>query len=104
MNGYIYLGWDKNRASLAEWHRQAQWGDAEAQYQVGVRYLLGDGVPIDREKAASWWLKSAEQGYIEAQLQIGECFIDGSGVSQDVAEGINWYHKAAKLGSENAMY
>ncbi|HRT23528.1 MAG TPA: sel1 repeat family protein, partial [Anaerohalosphaeraceae bacterium] len=37
-------------------------GDADAQFHLGLRYLKGEGVPQDSEKAVAWFAKAAEQG------------------------------------------
>lgn len=43
-------------------HKAAEWGLAEAQYDLGCCYHLGHGVGKDMTEAAKWWKKAAEQG------------------------------------------
>ena len=40
--------------------------DAEAQYNLGLKYEKGHGVKQDDEQAVAWWTLAAEQGYMEA--------------------------------------
>ena len=45
--------------------------DASAQFERGLRYYCGDGVPVDYSKAAEWYRKSADQGFARAQCNLG---------------------------------
>jgi TPR repeat protein len=49
----------------------AEQGDAEAQFNLGVMYANGEGVPKDDVEAVKWYRKSAEQGYALAQFNLG---------------------------------
>ena len=61
------IGVAKNDEKAADWTRKAdEQGNAEAQYQLGRLYQLGEGVAKNDEKATDWFRKSAEQGYAEA--------------------------------------
>ena len=41
----------------------ARAGDPEAQYEVGIMYLKGQGVEQDRQKAVEWLKAAAASGY-----------------------------------------
>ena len=41
----------------------AEQGDASAQYNLGVTYRTGEGVPQDSAEAVRWYRLAAEQGY-----------------------------------------
>jgi Sel1 repeat len=65
----------KRKAELAArtltWHReQAEQGSAYGQYQMGMHYLNGDGVPKDLQRARDWFLKSAKQGNDDAYQKL----------------------------------
>ena len=47
---------------LAALRSKANAGDAEAQFNLGVMYRVGRGVPQDYAQAVSWCRKAAEQG------------------------------------------
>ena len=68
---------------LQQFIKAARQGDAEAQYNLGVCYEYGKGVPQDDAQAAEWFKKAAEQGYAEAQCQLGFFYENGMGVPQD---------------------
>lgn len=77
--------------------------DAEAQYELAMRYHSGDGVPKDYAEAVKWCSKAAEQGYAVAQNGLGLCYVNGQGVSQDSAEGAKWFRIAAEQGLADAQ-
>ncbi len=41
----------------------AERGSARASYMIGCHFEFGDGVPLDREKAAAWYEAAAEAGF-----------------------------------------
>ena len=54
-------------AALKKWWPRAHRGDAEAQYQLGILYGTGVGLPLDLAKSAEWHRRAAEQGHDKAQ-------------------------------------
>lgn len=86
----------------------AKAGNAGAQYQLGVLYYNGKGVPEDEKKAVQLFTSSAQQGNVEAMYQLGNAFTFGNETPRLVAdadvEAANWYFKAAKLGNADAQY
>ena len=50
---------------LDELRARAEQGDAEAQYNLGGRYYLGEGVPQDDIEAVRWYFLAADQGLAE---------------------------------------
>lgn len=49
---------------------KARWGEAEAQYMVGMMYAEGDGVGRNEEEAVRWFQEAADQGHAYgAQMQ-----------------------------------
>jgi len=52
---------DKN--SLKDLIKAAEQGDAAAQFKLGFRYVDGQGVPQDYNKARECYSKTAAQGY-----------------------------------------
>ena len=81
--------------ALREWQPIAEQGDAAAQYNLGVLYEKGRGVPQDYTQARQWWEKAAVQGHAKAQFNLGVLYDSGQGVSQDHAIARHWYEKAA---------
>src|SRR3990172_7650549 len=64
----------------------AEQGDALAQYNLGVMYENGQGVPQDYAEAVKWYRKAADQGVALAQSNLGFAYANGQGVPQDGAE------------------
>jgi len=82
----------------------AEQGLPEAQYNLGVMYRNGHGVPEDYVAAAKWCKKAAEQGHAPAQSRLGFMYKRGHGVPQDYAESAKWLGKAAEQEYAPAMY
>ena len=76
----------------------ADQGDAEAQYNLGVIYNNGEGVPKDDAEAVRWFQLAAEQGYAKAQFELGYKYRWGHGVPLDDAEAGRWLRLAAEQG------
>jgi TPR repeat protein len=74
----------------------AEQNDAETQFNTGVSYYLGQGVPKDYAKAVKWFRKAAEQNYADAQSSLAGCYSLGRGVAKNYAEAAKWYRKAAE--------
>jgi hypothetical protein len=70
-------------------------GNADAQYNLGVMYYTGEGVPEDAVEAVRWFRLAAEQGDALAQISLGLSYALGEGVSQDDAEAVRWLTLAA---------
>ena len=83
------------------WYRKAaDQGYADAQHNLGVMYLNGDGVPKDSAEAVKWFRKAAEQGLADSQYNLGGLYANGNGVPRDEIEGLAWFNIAAASGYE----
>ena len=88
---------------LARWYRlAADQGNAQAQYNLGVRYDNGEGVPQDYKAAARWYRLAADQGHAKAQTNLGVMYDNGEGVPQDYKKAHMWYNISAANGNESA--
>jgi uncharacterized protein len=56
---------------------QAEQGDANAQFKLGLMYYNGEGVPEDDAEAVKWYRKAAEQGLAGAQFNLGVMYAYG---------------------------
>ena len=59
--------------ALQEWRPLAEQGNADAQYNLGVMYDNGQGVPQDYAEAVKWYRLAAEQGYATHNTILGLC-------------------------------
>jgi len=89
--------------ALREWTPLAKQGNASAQYNLGVIYGNGQGVPQDYKTAVKWYRLAAEQGDADAQYDLGVMYDNGQGVPQDYKTAVKWYSLAAKQGNAFAQ-
>jgi TPR repeat protein len=78
-------------------------GNKVAQFNMGLTFEQGLGVPKDVGQAAVWYLKSAEQGYANAQEKMGIFYAGGVGVPKDLSRAAEWNRKAGAQGKEGAQ-
>lgn len=76
----------------------AERGNMDAQFELGIRYLSGEGFSKDDKKAAEWLMKAAEQQNLPAMNAIGTLHEQGLGLPKDEKKAFEWYEKAAKYG------
>jgi TPR repeat protein len=57
-------------AMLSDILAAAGQGNADAQYEAGVRYANGEGVAVDYNEAAEWFAKAARAGNLAARQQL----------------------------------
>ena len=84
--------------ALREWQPLAEQGDALAQYQVGMLYRKGRGVPQDDVQARKWYGKAAAQGQTKAQFSLGTLYFNGEGGPKDYQQALRWLRLAADQG------
>ena len=73
----------------------AEQGDANAQYNLGISYQKGKGVPQNDAEAVKWYRRAAEQGIPEAQNKLGVSYSLGKVVPQDYVLATMWFNLAA---------
>ena len=84
-------------AALREFRPLAEQGNAKAQYNLGLMYYNGEGVPQDYAEAVKWYRKAAEQGYAKAQYNLGLMYVGELGVPQDYVQTHMWLDLAASI-------
>lgn len=90
-------------SALKEFQPLAEQGNAKAQYNLGLMYDSGEGVPQSSAKALSWYRKAAAQGHPDAQFNLAVAYKNGDGVPKDMASAVEWYRKAAEQGDALAQ-
>jgi TPR repeat protein len=73
-----------------------------SQYNLGMMYLLGQGVETSDLQAAQLFQRAADQNLPVAQRQLGSQYESGRGVAQDLVEAYRWYARAATGGNQDA--
>lgn len=76
--------------SLDELQQQADRGDMTAQFQLGRKYHLGDGVEPDMQKAILWYQKAAAQGSAKALNNLGVMYEHGFVAPEDKDHSTEW--------------
>ncbi len=84
--------------ALKEFRPLAEQGHPKAQYNLGVMYQLGLGVPQDNQEAAQWCRLAAEQGHAGAQVLLATMYHLGQGVPRDDVLAHMWATLAAAHG------
>src|SRR5215831_10534046 len=97
-------GWIIRRRILVSAIVLLLFGPAEAQsadqekaamnFNLGLRYQAGEGVPKDLSKAAELYQKAADQGNADAQASLGFLYAQGEGVPKDLSKAAELYQKA----------
>ena len=72
----------------------AEKGLPEAQFNLGLMYNNGQGVPQDYAEAVTWYRKAAEQGNAKGQYSLGMMFYRGRGVPKDYVLAHMWLNLA----------
>ena len=89
--------------ALRSWRPLAEQGKAAGQFNLGLLYAYGQGVPQDYVQARQWWEKAGAQGHVKAQYNLGVLYNDGQGVPQHHALAKQWFEKAAEQGDAGAQ-
>jgi TPR repeat protein len=109
---WVLLDWGMARKNLVaapdaekieRLRTQAETGDAQAQYRIGLAYYEGDGITKDLAEAVRWFRKAAEQGNANAQHEVSVAYASGEGVAEDLEESVKWIRLAAAQGHSRAQ-
>ena len=90
-------------AAAKEWRPLADGGDAPSQFNLGLLYYDGHGVPLDYAQAASWFRRAADQDYTKAQHNLGAMYGAGKGVKRDFVQAYVWLNICAAKGDSGCV-
>jgi uncharacterized protein len=82
----------------------AEQGNAEAQFNLGLLYDHGRGLPKDKGEALKWYRRAAMQGDTFGQNALGDNYWEGTGVPKDDREAVWWWRVAADKGFVPAQH
>ena len=88
----------KNYKSIAEK------GNANAQLEMYLFYMLGRLVDENEKEGLSWLKKSAKNGNINAQKVMAYSYQIGDSFEKDLLKSYQWSLKAAKQGDAEAQF
>jgi len=90
--------------SISDLRRDAESGNPEAQYKLGLHYLDASDVSRDDTEGLKWLRKSAEAGHPLSQVTLGLIYREGShGTAENSAESVKWLRKAAEAGDAHGQ-
>lgn len=82
---------DAERSHALLLHAATYFGDADAQYRVGLLYTQKDEMGINPLQSARWFSLAARKGYCPAQAQLGDLLFHGvEGIEAQPIEGLMW--------------
>jgi len=82
----------------------ADYGNADVQFGMGLKFASGEGAAQDFVQAAQWYRKAADQSHSLAQFNLGTMYANGQGMTRDDAQSVIWFGKAAQLGDAGAQF
>lgn len=82
----------------------AEAGYPLAQYELGFRYLKGDGAEQDITRGIEWLTKAADNNQVSASALLGTLREDGIGVARSYSRAAELYRSAAEQGNAYAQY
>ncbi len=82
----------------------AESGNSAAQYNLGMMYIQGKGVPQSYAEGAEWYRQAADGGEPDAQRALGAMYHEGAGVPENKTEAATWYLRAAEQGDATAEF
>src|SRR5690606_30161871 len=86
-----------NNAELANryLHQAVQLGHAQAQAELGLKYLKGQQIAQDIALGLSYLQKAAAQQNGVALNALGEAYEQGQGIESDIEQAVQYYQQAA---------
>ncbi|MBN9332318.1 tetratricopeptide repeat protein [Devosia sp.] len=82
---------DIERSHALLLHAATYFGDADAQYRVGLLYLQPEGLGVNPLQSARWFSLAARKGHCLAQARLGDMLFNGmDGIEAQPIEGLMW--------------
>ena len=85
---------DVRNTAMDMWRREAENGNAAAQFKLASAYRIGlNGMP-DAKSALNWYAKAAARDHASAQHHLGYMYAMAEGASQDLVTAYTWLNLA----------
>jgi TPR repeat protein len=92
------------KEAIANLKEIAYAGNSNAQVQLGLIYLTGDGVTKDDAEALKWLRKAADQDNAVGERYLAEMYFKGRGIPADNSEAAKWLRAAAEQGDAESEH
>ncbi|RKE69803.1 localization factor PodJL [Pseudorhodoplanes sinuspersici] len=79
-------------------------GQPAAEYEIGIRYVEGNGVPQNTDEGVRWLERAANAGLAPAHFRLGGLYEKGLGVKKSLDTARRHYVIAADKGHAKAMH
>jgi hypothetical protein len=85
-------------AALELYTQAANKGLAEAQFQLGKMYYLGEGGAKDYSSASMWFKRAVRQRHAKAEYGLATCYMNGDGVPVNYDQALMYMRASALRG------
>lgn len=87
-----YSAWQRGDYATAGpiMQRLADLGHVDAEFNLGVAYQLGRGLPRDLEQAIYWYRRAAIAGNVDARYNLGLLYLGGDGMPTHLVQAYGW--------------
>lgn len=93
---------EQQQFSTEDYIRMAEQGHPDAKYILATKYRNGEGVEMDKAKAAQLYRDLADQGDSDAQYDLAFMLDNGEGIPQDRVESERYFKLSADQGDSDA--
>lgn len=73
-----------------------RYGHPEAQYQLGIMYLNGEGLEKSQLVGMRWLMLASRKGFAKAQARLGDIYLSFKGNPKHRLTGLMWHGMAEK--------
>lgn len=97
---------DEEQSKALLLHAASYFGDADAQYRVGMLFLDPESEDANPLQGARWLSLAARKGHLSAQAVLGDLLFNGTGVPAQPVEGLMWLTIAynATVGTDQEVW
>jgi len=77
-------------------------GVSVSQYNTGINYFLGRGIPKGIEKSVYWYQRAIEQGHSKAPFNLAIIYAKGEGIDKNLQIALKYFKLSAERGNSDA--
>lgn len=93
---------EQQQFSFEDYVRMSEQGNADAKYILATKYRNGEGVEMDKAKAAQLYRELADQGDSDAQYDLAFMLDSGEGIEQDREQSEKYFKLSADQSDSDA--
>ena len=103
-------GFKQDMAEAEKWLNRAAQVNAHFKYEVGMRYVLGEGITRDYKKGMALIQTGAQDGDPGCQRVLGMAYLGldedaaSAGIQKDIPKAAQWIKKSAENGDSVGQY